>query len=58
MESKSAWIAETGTYKVAIGSSSLNIKQTAEFSLPQELEVEKVHKAFALIAPISELKSK
>ncbi|MBE5319811.1 glycoside hydrolase family 3 C-terminal domain-containing protein [Pedobacter sp. MR2016-19] len=58
MESKSAWIAETGTYKVAIGSSSLNIKQTAEFSLPKELEVEKVHKAFALIAPISELKSK
>lgn len=58
MESKSAWIAEAGTYNVAIGSSSLNIKQTAEFSLPQELEVEKVHKAFALIAPISELKSK
>ncbi|MCX2492187.1 glycoside hydrolase family 3 C-terminal domain-containing protein [Pedobacter sp. PF22-3] len=58
MESKSAWIAETGVYKVAIGSSSLNIKQTAECSLPQELEVEKVHKAFTLTAPISELKSK
>jgi beta-glucosidase len=27
-----AWIAEAGNYKVAIGSSSLNIKKTALFS--------------------------
>ncbi|UKT63985.1 glycoside hydrolase family 3 N-terminal domain-containing protein [Pedobacter mucosus] len=58
MESKSAWIAEKGEYKVAIGSSSLNIKQTATFSLTKELEVEKVHKAFALTTVVNELKSK
>lgn len=58
IESKSAWIAEEGNYKVAIGASSLAIKQSAEFSLAKELEVEKVHKAFALTAPVNELKSK
>lgn len=57
METKSAWIAETGTYKVEVGASSLNIKHTAEFSLEKELEVEKVQKAFALTAPINELKN-
>jgi len=58
MESKSAWIAEPGSYKVLVGASSLKITQTAEFSLDKTLEVEKVHKAFALTAPFDELKSK
>ncbi|WP_312824231.1 glycoside hydrolase family 3 N-terminal domain-containing protein [Epilithonimonas sp.] len=39
---KSAWIAEAGSYKVSVGASSLDIKQTAEFSVPKELVVEKV----------------
>ncbi|MFC3157283.1 beta-glucosidase [Chryseobacterium arachidis] len=39
---KSAWVAEAGTYKISVGASSLDIKQTAEFSVPKELVVEKV----------------
>ncbi|WP_312076759.1 glycoside hydrolase family 3 N-terminal domain-containing protein [Chryseobacterium sp.] len=39
---KSAWVAEAGSYKVSVGASSLDIKQTAEFSVPKELVVEKV----------------
>ncbi|WP_404986207.1 beta-glucosidase [Chryseobacterium sp. M5] len=38
---KSAWIAEAGNYKVSVGASSLDIKQTTEFSVPKELIVEK-----------------
>lgn len=57
LESKSAWIAEAGVYKVAVGASSLNLKNTAEFSLEKELEVEKVKKAFAVTTPIDELKN-
>ena len=37
---KKAWIAEAGSYKVAIGTSSLNIKQTANFTLTKEKIVE------------------
>ncbi|MDQ0064399.1 glycoside hydrolase family 3 C-terminal domain-containing protein [Chryseobacterium lathyri] len=39
---KSAWVVEVGNYKVSVGASSLDIKQTAEFSVPKELVVEKV----------------
>ncbi len=39
---KSAWIAEAGNYKISVGASSLDIKQTADFSVPKELMVEKV----------------
>jgi beta-glucosidase len=44
---KNAWIAEAGAYKVAIGTSTLNIKQTANFSLSKELVVEKTNSSFA-----------
>lgn len=53
---KNAWIAEAGTYKVAVGTSSLNIKQTAEFTLEKEKVVEKTNAVFALDAPFSDLK--
>jgi beta-glucosidase len=53
---KNAWIAEAGTYKVAIGTSSLNIKQTASFSLAKELMVEKTNSSFALDTKFSDLK--
>ncbi|SNR76140.1 glycoside hydrolase family 3 N-terminal domain-containing protein [Flavobacterium sp. ov086] len=56
LESKSAWIAETGAYKVLIGSSSLNIKKTAEFSVLNEITVEKVKKSFELDSKFTELK--
>ena len=53
---KNAWIAEAGTYKVAIGTSSLNIKQTAKFTLTKELIVEKTNAAFAADTKFSDLK--
>ncbi|WP_281232434.1 beta-glucosidase [Flavobacterium gelatinilyticum] len=56
LENKSAWIAEAGEYKVLIGASSLNIKQTASFSVPKEITVEKVKKAFELDSKFTELK--
>jgi beta-glucosidase len=43
-DTKSAsWIAEEGTYTVKIGSSSTDIKQTADFQLKKDLVVEKDH---------------
>jgi len=56
LESKSAWIAEAGNYKVLIGTSSLDIKKTAEFSVSNEITVEKVKKSFELDSKFTELK--
>ena len=53
---KSAWVAEAGNYKVAIGASSLDIKQTADFSLPKELVVEKVQHVFPADKQFEDLK--
>jgi beta-glucosidase len=53
---KNAWIAEAGDYNVAIGTSSLNIKQTASFSLAKELMVEKTNSSFAADVKFSDLK--
>ena len=53
---KNAWIAEAGKYKVAVGSSSLDIKKTAEFSLVKEKVVEKTNPAFAPDLKFSDLK--
>mgnify|MGYP002393802674 CR=1 FL=1 len=53
---KSAWIAYAGTYKVSIGASSLDIKQTADFSVPKELVVEKVQHVFPADTKFEELK--
>ncbi len=54
--SKNAWIAEAGEYKVAIGTSSLDMKQTASFSLVNELLVEKTNSSFAADTQFSDLK--
>ena len=54
---KNAWIAEAGTYNVAVGTSSLNIKKTASFSLDKELVVEKTNSSFAADIQFSELKN-
>lgn len=56
LENKSAWIAEAGTYKVLIGASSLDIKKTVEFSVDNEIIVEKVKKAFAVDTKFTQLK--
>ena len=53
---RNAWIAEAGVYKVAIGTSSLDIKQTASFSLAKELVVEKTNSSFAADVKFSDLK--
>jgi beta-glucosidase len=36
---QSSWIAEAGTYKISIGASSLDVKQSAEFQLNQNIIV-------------------
>lgn len=56
LEKQEAWVAEAGKYKVAVGASSLDIKQSTEFTLAKELVVEKVTKAFATTVPVKELK--
>jgi beta-glucosidase len=52
----SGWIAEAGKYTVKLGASSLNIKQTASFTLSKDTIVEKVSKALAPQSAISEFK--
>jgi len=51
-----AWIADAGNYTVKIGSSSVNIRQMANFSLPKEIVVEKCNKVLAPQVEINELK--
>jgi beta-glucosidase len=51
-----SWIAEAGKYTVKVAASSENIKQTASFSLPKELIVEKCNKVLAPKVEINELK--
>jgi beta-glucosidase len=41
----SSWLAEKGRYALSIGSSSLNIKQSVDFQLPEDIVVSKVNKA-------------
>ena len=53
---RNAWIAEAGAYKVAIGTSSLNIKQTASFSVAKEIVVEKTNSSFAADVKFTDLK--
>jgi beta-glucosidase len=53
---KNAWIAEAGSYKVAIGTSSLDIKKTANFNLEKETVVEKTNPAFAADTKFTDLK--
>ena len=55
---QSAWIADAGAYTVKIGSSSQNIKQTANFNLSKQIVAEKVNKALTPQVPITELKQK
>jgi len=51
-----SWVAEAGRYTVKIGSSSLNVKQTADFALAKEIVVEKDHKVLAPQVTINEVK--
>lgn len=55
-QKEEAWIAEAGKYTINIGASSLNSKQTAVFTLPKELVVERVTPAFKTAQQFNELK--
>ncbi|HEV3411719.1 MAG TPA: glycoside hydrolase family 3 C-terminal domain-containing protein [Puia sp.] len=52
----SSWVAEGGQYTVKIGASSADIRQSAAFTLPADLVVEKDHKVLAPQVSIDELK--
>ncbi len=51
-----SWIADAGDYTVKVGASSANIKQTAAFSLPKAIVVEKCNKVLVPQVSINELK--
>lgn len=50
-----AWIADAGTYTVKIGTSSLNIKQSATFKLAKDVVTEKCNKVLVPQVTINEL---
>jgi beta-glucosidase len=53
--SSSAWVAEAGSYKVMVGTSSLNIKKSAQLELAKDLVVEKSQRLMAPAEAIKEL---
>lgn len=53
---QSSWVADAGTYVVKIGSSSEQIKQTADFTLPSSIVTEKCNKVLMPADQINELK--
>lgn len=55
---KSAWIADSGEYKIKIGSSSRNIEGTASFNLANAIVTEQTHTALTPQVAIDELKNK
>ena len=52
----SSWIADAGTYTVKIGSSSMDIKETATFTLDKDIVTEKVHKVLVPKIDIKEIR--
>lgn len=52
---RSAWVAEPGEYQVKAGASSLNILQTARFTLAKEVITEKCNKVMLPVVPVKEL---
>lgn len=51
-----AWVVDPGPYAVKIGASSLDIRQTASFTVPRSIVVEKTNKAVVPQAAIAEWK--
>lgn len=52
---RSVWVAEPGEYQVKAGASSLNILQTARFTLAKEVITEKCNKVMLPEVPVQEL---
>ncbi|WBL23073.1 beta-glucosidase family protein [Zunongwangia sp. HRR-M8] len=57
VDAKSAWIAEKGTYTVKIGASSLDLKMAKNFTLDNDITVEKVNNTFDLDVDMKTLKN-
>lgn len=55
---KESWIADAGKYTLKAAASSADIRLTADFNLPKDIVVEKVHKALAPQVDINEFKGK
>ncbi len=53
-----SWIADAGKYEVKVGASSMDIKQTASFTLGKSIIVEKDHKVLAPQVEINEFTRK
>lgn len=53
---RASWVAEPGNYKLTIGASSEDNRQTASFQLPKELVVEKDHNVLTPKVTIKEMK--
>lgn len=53
----SAWIADAGMYTIKIGASSTDIRQKINFSLPEQITVEKCNKVLVPQVSINELKN-
>ena len=51
-----SWIAEKGSYDVKVGASSLDIKQTASFTVANDMTTEKDHKVLQPQVSITEMK--
>ena len=54
----SAWIAEPGTYRVAVGASSLSLMKSAKLDVAKEITVAKVHRLLSPQREIDELKAR
>ncbi|KGO86562.1 glycoside hydrolase [Flavobacterium rivuli WB 3.3-2 = DSM 21788] len=55
-ESKSAWIAEAGSYTIKASASSAAAGKTVTFTVPKEIVAEKVHDSFAADVKFEDLK--
>ncbi len=53
---KSSWIADKGTYKIEVGASALDSRQTTTFNLEKDIVVEKVNNVMNPKEKITELK--
>ncbi|HCL84468.1 MAG TPA: glycosyl hydrolase [Chitinophagaceae bacterium] len=50
------WVADAGTYQVKIGVSAEDIRLTKEFTLPKEIQLQKLNKVLVPAAEIDEMK--
>lgn len=57
-EATSSWVAEAGNYTLKVGTSSLNIKQSASFKITKDLNAGKVSKALTPSREIEKLVAK